>query len=101
MSKESINQTDGYQETVANTEAKPEKKQSTAAAVASTVGGILLYKLFGILGAAICLGGFAGIMAIAKSKLPTAAKVILGVMVGILCIGLLGVFILISASLTS
>ena len=113
MSKDEMNQAEvtgntagvspveGYQDPIATAEQKPEKKQSTGAVIASTAGTVLLYKLFGIIGAAICFGGFWGIMAIAKSKLPTAAKVILGVLVGIACIVLLGLFILLSAALTS
>ncbi len=80
-------------------EAKPEKKQGKAAGILTIVGTVLLYKLFGIIGGAICLAGAAVVGAIVKSKMSTAVKVILSILTIVGFLILLFAFILLSAAI--
>jgi len=107
MSQEFENQPDmgNYQDPLANVEQvsaqAPVKKQSTAASVLSGVGAVVMWRLFGLLGGLICIGGFAVVSAIIKSKMSTAAKVILSVVTVLGFLVLLFVFILFSAAVTA
>ena len=107
MSQEFENQSnvENYQDPLANMEQapaqKPEKKQSTAASIGSVVGTVVMWRLFGLIGGLICIGGFAVVSAIIKSKMSTAVKVILSVITVLGFLVLLFVFILLSAELTA
>ena len=106
MSQEFENQTnaENYQDPLANMEQapaqKPEKKKG-GSGVWSIVGTVVMWRLFGLIGGLICLGGFAVVSAIIKSKMSTAAKVILSVITVLGFLVLLFVFILLSAELTA
>lgn len=78
---------------------KPVKSKSKGATAIATVVAVIVFFLFGALGGLICYGGYWAVLAIAKSKLPTAAKVILGVVVGLAFLILLIVFIFFAAGL--
>ena len=105
MSQELENQSNvgSYVDPIANAEQmpqqKPEKKQGKAAGILSIVGTVVMYRLFGLVGGLICLGGFAAVTAIIKSKLPTAAKVVLSVLTVVGFVVLLFAFIMLSAAI--
>ncbi|MDE6016627.1 MAG: hypothetical protein K2H41_13220 [Acetatifactor sp.] len=77
------------------------KKGDTGYAIGSTVAAVALWRLFGILGALICYGGFWAVRAIIKSKMSTALKVLLSVLIVLGCLVLLVLYILVAASLTA
>lgn len=107
MSQEMNNQPDmgNYQDPLANMEQapaqKPQKKQSTAASILTGVGTVVMWRLFGLIGGLICIGGYAVVAAIIKSKMSTVAKVILSVVTVLGFLVLLFVFILFSAAVTA
>lgn len=87
---------------VAANDGQPAKKKGdTGYAIGSTVAAVVLWRLFGILGALICYGGFWAVRAIIKSKMSTALKVILSVLIVLGCLVLLVLYILVAASLTA
>lgn len=103
MSQEQFNsqqeQAGAYQDPLAAAEnEKPAKKKAGGSTVAATVVAVIVFFLFGAIGGLICYGGYWAVFAIAKSKLPVAAKVILGVLVSIVFLVLLIAFILFSAA---
>ena len=77
------------------------KKGDTGYAIGSTVAAVALWKLLGLIGALICYGGFWAVRAIIKSKMSTALKVILSVLIVLGCLVLLVLYILVAASLTA
>ncbi len=80
--------------------AQPEKKKGgTGSLVGSTVAAVLVWRLFGLIGGLICYGGFWGVRAIIKSKMPVAAKVVLSILVILGLLILMFVYILFVASL--
>lgn len=83
--------------------AMPQKKKiSTGETIAATVGTVVLFKLFGLIGAAICFGGYAAIRAITKSaKLSTGAKVGLSILLGFVFVGLLVGYLVLSVLLVA
>jgi len=83
---------------VQTTEVKPDKKKGKGAGLLSVVGSVILFRLFGVIGGAICIGGFAVVTAIIKSKMPTVAKVLLSIVTIIGFLVLLFVFIMFSAA---
>ncbi len=91
----------GYQDPLAaqNGE-KPAKKSGGAAAVVSMVAAIVVVRLFGVLGGLICFAGFWAVYAVAKSKLPLAARIVLCVFLTLVFLALMVVFILVAATLT-
>ncbi len=103
MSQEELNnqqnQTGNYQDPIANAEGKPAKKKTTGTTIAATVVSVIVFILFGAIGGLICYGGYWAVLAIAKSKMPTGAKVVLATLVGLAFLILLFVFILFAASL--
>ena len=78
---------------------KPVKSKSRGATIVATIVAAIVFFMFGAIGGLICYGGYWAVLAIAKSKLPTAAKVILGVVVGLAFVILLVVFIFFVAGL--
>lgn len=104
MSQEFENETNvsNYEDPLAAAEQmpeqKPEKKKGKAAGIWSIIGTVVMYQLFGLIGGLICLGGFAVVTAIIKSKLPTGAKVVLSVLTIVGFAVLLFAFILFSAA---
>lgn len=76
-----------------------QKKKMNGADVTATVVSVVLIFLFGVLGALICYGGYWLVRTIAKSKMPLAARIILGTIVAIVFIALLVGFILFSAGI--
>lgn len=80
--------------------AQPEKKKGgTGSVIGSTVAAVLVWRLFGLVGGLICYGGFWGVRAIIKSKMPVAAKVVLSTLVILGLVILMIVYILFVASL--
>ncbi len=78
---------------------QPEKKSgSKALDILATVVSFGVVFLFGILGGLICFGGYWLVKVIVKSKMPTAAKVILSVLVVLVFLALLAAFVLFSAA---
>lgn len=75
------------------------KKGDTGSVIASTVAAVVIWRLFGILGALICYGGFWAVRAVIKSKMSTALKVILSVLIVLGFLILLFLYILVTASL--
>ncbi len=57
------------------------KKGGTGSAIGSTVAAVLVWQLFGLAGALICFGGFWAVRAVIKSRMSTALKVILSVLI--------------------
>ena len=53
----------------------------TGSAIGSTVAAVLVWQLFGLAGALICFGGFWAVRAVIKSRMSTALKVILSVLI--------------------
>lgn len=106
MSQEELNNqqdatSENYQDPIATPNGeKPAKKSGGAAGIGSTIAAVVVWRLFGLVGGLICFGGFWAVYGIAKSKLPLAAKIILGIVVGLAFLVLLFVFILVAATLT-
>lgn len=81
-------------------EGQPEKKKGgTGSLIGSTVAAVLVWRLFGLVGGLICYGGFWGVRAVIKSKLPVAAKVVLSILLILGLVILMFVYILFLASL--
>lgn len=95
------NESMGYQDPIATPDGKPAKKKVSGSTIAATVGAVVLYFLFGIIGAAICYAGYWAVRAIAKSKMPLAVRVVLGIIVGLIFVILLIAFILLSIGIQS
>lgn len=92
-------QTETYQDPIAaSTGGEPAKKKVSGSTIAATVVSVIVFYLFGIIGGLICYGGYWAVRAIAKSKMPLAARIILGILVGLIFFVLLIVFILFSAA---
>ena len=79
---------------------KMDEKTSRNIATGLTVAAAASVLLFGIVGGMICFAGCWAVYAIWKSRLPLAAKIILGIVVGLAFLVLLFVFILVAATLT-
>lgn len=86
-----------FQDSISTTDGKPADKKVGGSTIAATIVAVLLFKLFGIIGALICYGGYWAIYAVAtKTKLPLAAKIIIGILLGIVFLVLLFLFIILS-----
>lgn len=86
-----------YQDPISTTEGKPADKKVGGSTIAATVVSVLLFRFFGIIGALICYGGYWAIYAVAtKTKLPLAAKIIIGILLGFVFLAILFLFILLS-----
>lgn len=99
MGEENLNnqqgQTDAYYyDPLTAQTGQPVKKKTGGMTIAATAVSVIVFFLFGAIGGLICYGGYWAVLGIAKSKLPTAAKVILGVVVGLAFVILLFAFIL-------
>lgn len=90
-----------YQDPIGTTNGKPEKKKAGGSTIAATIVSVVVVYLFGLIGGLICYGGYWAVFGIAKSKLPTAARVILCLIVALVFIVLLLAFILLSSALVS
>lgn len=77
------------------------KKGGTGSAIGSTVAAVLVWRLFGLVGALICFGGFWAVRAVIKSKMSVALKVILSVLIVLGCLILMFVYILAVAAVTA
>lgn len=103
MSQEEMNtqqNTNGnYQDPIVTSEGKPAKKKMGGSTIAATIVSVVVFFLFGIIGGLICYGGYWAVYAIAKSKMPLAAKIILGIIVGLVFVVLLFIFIVFAAAL--
>lgn len=99
MSQEDLNvqQSETDQKSLEENGGKPAKKQGTASMIASTAVSVIVWRLFGLVGALICFGGFWAVCAIAKSRLPIAARIILCILTAVGFLVLLFVVILASA----
>lgn len=77
----------------------PQKKKiSKGETIVSVIISVVVWRLFGLIGAAICYGGYAAVRAITRStKLQTGAKIALGVLVGLAFVVLLVVYIVVVA----
>lgn len=88
-----------YQDPIASTEGKPEKKKgSTAANVTATVVSVVVFYLFGLVGGLICYGGYWAVRAVIMSKMSVAAKVILSIILVFVFLALMVAFILFVAA---
>lgn len=104
MSEENLNDQQGqteayYYDPLTAQAGKPAKKKTGGVTIAATVVSVIVFFLFGAIGGLICYGGYWAVLGIAKSKLPTTAKVILGVVVGLAFLILLFAFILFASAL--
>ncbi|MBQ2801951.1 MAG: hypothetical protein IJF03_11275 [Lachnospiraceae bacterium] len=100
MSQENLNNpqmdNNGYVDPIATQNGETPKKKMGKGDIAATIVSIALIKLFGIIGALICYGGYWAVRAIAKSRMPLAARIILGIVVALVFVVLLVLFILFS-----
>lgn len=98
MSQENINNEqsgdNGYVDPIATQNGGTAKKKISGGDIAATIVSVALIRIFGIIGALICYGGYWAVRGIAKSKMPLAARIILGIVVGIVFLVLLVLFIL-------
>lgn len=106
MSEENLNNQQGeqsdayyYDPLTAQTGKPVKNKAGGGLTIAATAVSVIVFFLFGAIGGLICYGGYWAVLAIAKSKLPTTAKVILGVVVGLAFVILLFAFILFAAAI--
>lgn len=86
----------GYQDPLNAQNGQPAKKKVGGSTIAATIVSVVVFILFGLIGGLICFGGYAAVNAIAKSKMPLAARIILSIIVGIFFLVLLIAFILFS-----
>ncbi len=100
MSQENLNNpqmdNNGYVDPIATQNGETPKKKMGKGDIAATIISVALIKLFGIIGALICYGGYWAVRGIAKSKMPLAARIILGIVVALVFVALLILFILLS-----
>lgn len=105
MSQENLNNQEStdnnYVDPIATQNGETAKKKMSGGDIAATVISIVLIKFFGIIGALICYGGYWAVRGIAKSKMPLAARIILGIVVGLVFLGLLILFILFSIGVSA
>lgn len=81
---------------------KPAKKSGgSASVIGSTIVSVLVWRLFGLIGGLICYGGFWAVYAIAKTKLPLAARIVLCILVALGFVFLMLVYILAVAMATN
>lgn len=90
-----------YQDPLNTQNGAPAKKKMSGSTVAATVVAIALVFCFGVIGGAICYGGYWVVRAIAKSRMPLVARIILSIVVGLIFLVLLIVFILFAAGLNA
>lgn len=74
-----------------------DEKTSRNIATGLTIAAAASVLLFGIVGGMICLAGGWAVYAICKSRLPLAAKIILGIAAGLAALAFLVMFVLMSA----
>ena len=77
------------------------KKGGTGSAIGSTVAAVVVWKLLGLVGALICFGGFWAVRAVIKSKMSTALKVILSILIVLGCLLLMFLYFLAVAAMTA
>lgn len=78
---------------------KPAKKnKSTGSVIGSTIVAVVIGYLFGAVGGLICYGGFWAVYAIAKTKLPVPARVVLCVLTALVFLFLLFLLIILVAA---
>ncbi len=96
-------QTGAYQDPIATPEGGQPKKKSkfSGADVAATVGAVVIFRLFGLLGGLLCYAGYWAVRAVIKSKMATAVKVILSIVLILVFLVLLFVYVLFAASITA
>lgn len=90
----------GYVDPLATQNGTKAKKKWGKGDVVATIVAFLLVKLFGLLGALICYGGYWAVRGIAKSRLPLAARIILGIVVAVAFVVLLFVLIILASAMT-
>lgn len=90
-----------YQDPLATTGGEPAKKKISGSSIGAVVGTVVMMRLFGLIGALICFGGFCAVRAVIKSKMAVAAKVVISVLLVLVFLGLLIFFILFSSVLLS
>lgn len=86
----------GYQDPIVQQNGTQAKKKVSKATVGASIVCLLLVRVFGLLGALICYGGFFAVQAVATNRrMPLAVRIILSVVLALVFIAiLLGVEIL-------
>lgn len=95
------NNMNGYQDPLNTQNGAPAKKKVSGSTIVATVVAVAVFFLFGAVGGAICYGGYWAVRAIAKSRMPLVARIILSIVVGLVFLVLLIVFILFAAGLNA